>query len=258
MLDYVGELKLDGVSMAVRYSPGDDAAGPGGRGPERGPFDAAGADSRLALALTRGNGLEGEVITPNARTLRSLPLSVPASRLATHRVPAAFEVRGEVVMPTEAFSNLNARQRADGKPLFANPRNAAAGSLRMLDAAVTASRRLDFYPYMLIAAGQSLLPSHWEALEALAALGFKVNKARERLSGVDGLRRFRDTWLPRRDGLPYEIDGLVFKVDDVALQRRLGATAKSPRWAVRLQAGRAAGGDGRRGHRRAGGDAPAR
>ena len=230
VLDYVGELKLDGVSMAVRFGPGGGAEASGGR--ERGLLDETSAGGGLALALTRGDGQEGEVITPNARTLRSLPLSIPASELAAQGVPAAFEVRGEVVMPTAAFASLNARQRAEGRPLFANPRNAAAGSLRMLDAAVTASRRLDFYPYLLLAAGRPVFPSHWEALEALAALGFKVNPARERLHGVDALRRYRDTWLPRRGELPYEIDGLVFKVDAVDLQQRLGATSKSPRWAI--------------------------
>ena len=231
-LDYVGELKLDGVSMAVRFGPERAAAG-GERGTRpRGMREEAGAGSRLTLALTRGDGVEGEVITPNARTLRSLPLSVPAAELAARRVPGEFEVRGEVVMPTQAFADLNARQRAEDRPMFANPRNAAAGSLRMLDAAVTASRRLDFYPYLLLAAGQPIFASHWAALEALAGLGFKVNKARERLRGVDGLRRFRDVWLARRGELPYEIDGLVFKVDSVDLQRRLGATSKSPRWAI--------------------------
>ncbi len=256
VLDYVGELKLDGLSMAVRYQAAGEgradaggasaarpagarspagrrgSAGGGGREPPPGRSGDAAAGSRLALALSRGDGVEGEVITPNARTLRSLPLSVPASALAARGVPAEFEVRGEVVMPTEAFAVLNARQDAEGKLPFANPRNAAAGSLRMLDAAVTAARRLDFYPYLLLAAGRPVFASHWEALEALAALGFKVNRARERLRGVDGLRRFRDTWLPRRAELPYEIDGLVFKVDSVDLQRRLGATSKSPRWAI--------------------------
>ena len=231
VLDYVGELKLDGVSMAVRYGPQRDAAGGAGNRQPGFPEDS-GAASRLLLALTRGDGVEGEVITPNARTLRSLPLSVPASELAAHGVPVQFEVRGEVVMPTQAFADLNARQRTAGKPMFANPRNAAAGSLRMLDAAVTASRRLDFYPYSLFASGRPVFGSHWEALEALAALGFKVNPVRDRLRGVDGMRRFRDEWLPRRAELPCEIDGLVFKVDSVDLQRRLGATSKSPRWAV--------------------------
>ena len=231
LLDYVGELKLDGVSMAVRFGPQRAAAGGAGNRQPGFP-EGAGAASRLLLALTRGDGVEGEVITPNARTLRSLPLSVPASDLADHGVPGQFEVRGEVVMPKQAFADLNARQRTAGKPMFANPRNAAAGSLRMLDAAVTASRRLDFHPYSLLASGRPVFGSHWEALEALAALGFKVNPVRDRLRGVDGMRRFRDEWLPRRAELPCEIDGLVFKVDSVDLQRRLGATSKSPRWAV--------------------------
>lgn len=229
-LDYVGELKLDGVSMAVRFGP--ERAAAGGEGDRRGLREDPAVGSHLLLALTRGDGVEGEVITPNARTLRSLPLSVPDSELAGNGVPGQFEVRGEVVMPTQAFADLNARQRAAGKPMFANPRNAAAGSLRMLDAAVTASRRLDFYPYSLLASGKPVFGSHWAALEALEALGFKVNPVRDRLHGVDGLRRFRDEWLPRRAELPFEIDGLVFKVDSVDLQRRLGATSKSPRWAV--------------------------
>ena len=209
-LDYVGELKLDGVSMAVRYAGG-----------------------RLDLALTRGDGETGEVITPNARTLRSLPLSVGGAALEAAQIPDTFEVRGEVVMPKLAFAELNRRQLAADEKTFANPRNAAAGSLRMLDARITASRRLDFYPYLLLdAAGQPLFDSHWASLEALAALRFKVNPKRERLRGIEQLLTFRDQWIARRDELPYEIDGLVFKVDATALQTRLGATAKSPRWAI--------------------------
>ncbi len=209
-LDYVGELKLDGVSMAVRYAGG-----------------------RLALALTRGDGETGEVITPNARTLRTLPLSIGRSTLEAADVPDTFEVRGEVVMPRAAFAELNRRQSAAAERTFANPRNAAAGSLRMLDARVTASRRLDFYPYLLLdGAGRPLFPSHWTSLEALAALGFKVNRHRARLRGVDALLAFRDEWTAQREELPYEIDGLVFKVDSTALQDQLGATSKSPRWAI--------------------------
>ncbi len=209
-LDYVGELKLDGVSLAVRFAGGD-----------------------LALALTRGDGVRGEVVTPNARTLRTVPLSVPSPVLRAAGVPDDFEVRGEVVMPRRAFARLNERQEAAGEEPFANPRNAAAGALRMLDASITATRRLDFYPYLLVnEEGAAVFDSHWDALEALAVIGFKVNPNRRRLHGLDELRSFRDDWLGRRDTLPYEIDGLVFKVDAVVLQRRLGATAKAPRWAI--------------------------
>lgn len=208
-LDYVGELKIDGVSLVVRYAAG-----------------------RMRLALTRGDGVQGEVVTPNARTLRSLPLSVGPEAPAAREAPADFEVRGEVVMPKHAFERLNAKQREEGKPLFANPRNAAAGSLRMLDPTITAARRLDFYPYLLLADGEPIFDSHFRSLEVLAGLGFKVNPIRERLRGVDGLRGFRDRWMAKRDSLPYEIDGVVFKVEKTSLQRRLGATARSPRWAI--------------------------
>ncbi len=208
-LDYVGELKLDGVSLVVRY--------------------AGGAPS---LALTRGDGEQGEVITPNARTLRTVPLSIALQTLDAAGVPPDFEVRGEVVMPRAAFERLNAQQLAEDKPAYANPRNVAAGTLRMLDASVTASRRLDFYPYLLLAGGAAVFDSHWASLEALHGLGFKINPHRARLHGVDELFAFRDEWLGKREGLPYDIDGLVFKVDDLALQERLGATARAPRWAI--------------------------
>ena len=209
-LVYVGELKLDGISMSVRYSGG-----------------------RLAVGLTRGDGVTGEVITPNARTIRSLPLAIDPAAAAAAGMPDAFEVRGEVVMPRRAFERLNAERLAAEEPAFMNPRNAAAGSLRMLDASVTASRRLDYFAYSLLDAdGSTFMESHWNALEALAAVGFKVNLHRARLTGLGELFEFRNRWIDRRDSLPYEIDGLVYKVDSTALQRRLGATAKAPRWAI--------------------------
>ena len=208
-LDYVGELKLDGVSMAVRYGSG-----------------------RIVIALTRGDGVHGEVITPNARTLRSLPLAIPVATLERSGLPHDFEVRGEVVMPKEAFALLNERQRARAGTTYANPRNAAAGSIRMLDTSATASRRLDFYPYFLLAGGVPVYDSHWASLEALAAVGFKVNRHRARLRGVDEVLAFRDDCMRRREELPYEIDGVVFKLDSTACWRRVGATSKSPRWAI--------------------------
>ena len=209
VLDYVGELKLDGASMAARFAAG-----------------------RFVMALTRGDGSSGEVVTPNARTLRSLPLAIPAADLEASGLPLDFEVRGEVVMPRGAFERLNERQRADDRKMYKNPRNAAAGSLRMLDAAVTASRRLDFYPYLLLAHGVPVHDSHWASLEALAAVGFKVNDHRARLRGLDELLDFRDKCMRRRETLPYEIDGIVFKLDATASWRQLGATSKSPRWAI--------------------------
>ena len=208
-IEYVGELKLDGVSMAVRYAAG-----------------------QLVLALTRGDGMQGEVITPNAKTLGTVPLSIPQATLGAASVPADFEVRGEVVMPKVAFDRLNARQRAEDQQLYANPRNAAAGTLRMLDPRITASRRLDFHAYLLLADGTAIFDSHWAALKALAAIGFRVSPHRARLRGLDELVVFRDKWLGQRESLPYEIDGLVFKVNSVKTQQRLGATSKAPRWSI--------------------------
>ncbi len=204
---YVGELKFDGVSLVLRYR-----------------------DCQLDLALTRGDGRQGEVVTPNARTIRSVPLSVPAEVVKRCGLPANFEVRGEVVMPKASFQQLNARREPGDK--FANPRNAAAGALRMLDASVTARRRLDFFAYMLLIDGLEERPTHWESLAVLEELGFKVDKGRQRLDGADALMRFWQDRLAVRQSLPYEIDGLVFKVDRVELRGLLGATAKAPRWAI--------------------------
>ena len=208
-ITYVGELKFDGVSMVLRYS-----------------------DCRLQIALTRGDGKQGEIITPNARTQRTVPLSVPAATLERIGLPPDIEVRGEVVMPKDSFASLN-RQRLDaGEPLFANPRNAAAGSLRMLDFAVTAQRRLDFFAYSLLVDGSDALPTQWESLDALRKLGFKTDRGAARLEGADQMLSFRDRRMAQRSALPYEIDGLVLKVDDATLRRELGSTAKAPRWAI--------------------------
>ena len=207
IVDYVAELKLDGVSLAVHFSRG-----------------------RMTRALTRGDGFTGEDITENARTIRSLPLVVQQSR--EHSLPAEFDVRGEVVMNRKAFERLNAERLKDNQATFANPRNAAAGSLRVLDPRITASRRLEFFVYGLLADGGPLLESHWDTLDALVALGFKVNSHRTKLRGADELVAFGSRWKDKRENLPYEIDGLVFKVDSTALQSTLGSTARAPRWAI--------------------------
>lgn len=198
---YVAELKLDGVSMAVRYSGG-----------------------QLALALTRGDGEVGEDVTDNARTIRSVPLRL--------RHGETCEVRGEVVMTKRAFEKANAERDAQQLPRFANPRNAAAGALRVLDPAITASRQLEFIAYFLLRDGAPGRPTQWEALETLQAMGFKVSPKRRRCEDIEELRAFCAEWEAKRDSLPFEIDGVVAKVDSVEQQRRLGFTAKAPRWAI--------------------------
>lgn len=194
---YVAELKLDGLSLAVRYAGGV-----------------------MQQAITRGDGETGEDVTENARTIRSLPLHVGET--------APFEVRGEVVMPNRAFQVLNEQREQQGLPRYANPRNSAAGSLRVLDPAITGSRRLDFYSYLHIPA----LASQWEALEHLHAAGFKVSPHRRQCASLDALLAFIRSWEERRDTLPFEIDGVVVKVDSQVQQRQLGWTAKAPRWAI--------------------------
>jgi DNA ligase (NAD+) len=199
---YVAELKLDGLSMAVQYE-----------------------DGRLKQAITRGDGQVGEDVTENARTIRSLPMVVSGPW-------PKFEVRGEVLMSRRAFEGLNAERAAAGLELYKNPRNSAAGSLRTLDTALTAARKLDFFTYFLLVDGQPALPSHWANLERLRALSFKVNPNVIQAAGLDDLLAFCREWGERRESLGYEIDGVVAKVDSIDQQRRLGWTAKSPRWAI--------------------------
>ena len=209
VVDYVGELKLDGISMAVHFS-----------------------GSRMIRALTRGDGFTGEDITENARTIRSLPLTLDTAAAGGVALPGELEVRGEVVMSAKAFERLNSERLRLEQPTFANPRNAAAGSLRVLDHKITASRRLDYFVYMLLADGNAVRPRHWETLETLAKLGFKVNPHRALLHGLDEVLDFHREWQEKRASLPYEIDGLVLKVDDTAQQSSLGSTSRAPRWAI--------------------------
>ena len=199
---YVTELKMDGLSMAARYR-----------------------DGRFTQAVTRGDGTVGEDVTENARTIHSLPLSVDTSL-------ANFEVRGETVMNRRAFERLNLERDEKSLSRFANPRNAAAGSLRVLEPQVTASRRLDYYTYFLLSDGVPVKDSHWASLDELARLGFKVNSQRRLCLTVDEVLAYCADWEARREQLPYEIDGVVVKVDSVEQQRLLGYTAKAPRWAI--------------------------
>jgi DNA ligase (NAD+) len=199
---YVTELKMDGLSMAAHYRQG-----------------------QFTQAITRGDGSVGEDVTENARTIRSLPLSVETSL-------ADLETRGEVVMSRRAFERLNLDRDEKCLSRFANPRNAAAGSLRVLEPQITASRRLEYYTYFLLTGGRPALDSHWASLEELVRLGFKVNSHRRLCHTVDEVLAYCAEWEARREELPYEIDGVVVKVDSVEQQRQLGYTAKAPRWAI--------------------------
>ncbi|HEY8343500.1 MAG TPA: NAD-dependent DNA ligase LigA, partial [Calditerricola sp.] len=200
-VQYVVEPKIDGLAVTLRYE-----------------------DGLFVRGATRGDGTTGENITQNLKTIRSLPLRL--------RRPLTLEVRGEAFMPKAAFERLNREREARGEPLFANPRNAAAGSLRQLDPKVAAERTLDLFVYGLAQIEGEAVATHWEALNLLEELGFKVNPERRRFDTIDEVIAHCAVWNARRHDLPYVIDGLVIKVDRFDQQERLGATAKSPRWAI--------------------------
>lgn len=201
--DYVAELKIDGLSLSLIYENG-----------------------LLARAVTRGDGSRGEVVTNNAKTIRSVPLRINTAETAE------IEVRGEVYLPREAFERIN-RERAEQElPAFANPRNAASGTMRQLDAQAVADRRLDIFCYQLLFNGAPALPTHQESLDWMARHGFKVNQHRCHCATIEEVIAYCNEWDSRREDLNYEIDGVVVKVNQVAIQDELGATGKSPRWAI--------------------------
>ncbi len=213
-VQYVCELKLDGLSLALHYGPGANGA------------------AHLERGLTRGDGSIGEDVTSNVRTIRSVPLSISAMELKAAGLPPSFEVRGEVVLPEAAFVKMNEEREAQGLAPAANPRNAAAGTIRTLEPNIVAQRRLDFYAYFLLRAGESLLPLQSTTLDALKTSGFRVNKYARTVKSIEEVIRFIADAEPLRDTLGYEIDGVVIKVDSTAQQRRLGFTGKAPRWAI--------------------------
>ena len=207
-VEYVAELKLDGLSMAVHYEQG-----------------------RLSRAVTRGDGATGEDITQNARTIRSLPLRVDERLTRQAGLAEAFEVRGETIMLLPAFQKLNAEREAQGLSRFANPRNAAAGSVRVLDPGVTGGRRLDFFAYSLLRDGRTPMAEHRQVLKTLNTLGFKVDRHWRNCRDIHQVLEFCEEWEQEREKLPYETDGVVVKVNAMALHEELGSTAKAPRWA---------------------------
>ena len=206
---YTAEPKMDGVAVELVYENG-----------------------RLIRASTRGDGYTGELITLNIRTIKTVPLVLPKPEAVSVTIPSPLEVRGEVFIPIEAFKRLNKERIDNDAPPFANPRNAAAGSLRQLDSRITAKRPLDIFCYGIGVVTDLEFTSHSEILQSLKALGFRVNphiKPRARIENI--LVYYRDL-LDRRHEFPYEMDGVVIKVDDLALQRRLGEKSRSPRWAL--------------------------
>jgi DNA ligase (NAD+) len=209
IVEYVAELKLDGLSMALTYQ-----------------------DGRLVHGVTRGDGETGEDVTTNVKTIRSVPLRLEPKKLEMIGNPARFEVRGEVIMTHQAFEQMNAQREAAGEPKFANPRNAAAGTMRQLDPRIVAERKLDMFVYYLQVKGTEPLAEQAQALRTLVELGFKVNPNWQLCRTMDDLLTYIQQWEAKRDALGYEIDGIVIKVNNTGLWQELGTTARSPRWAV--------------------------
>ena len=202
---YVCELKIDGLAIALDYRNGS-----------------------LARGGTRGDGRVGEDVTANLRTVKTIPLRLRDA--SKQPVPAFVEARGEVYLRKSDFERLNGAREREGLPVFANPRNAASGGVRQLDPALTAQRRLSFFAYQLVS--NESVRSQWEGLRRLEALGFPVNPNVTRAETLDDVLAYCRKWEERRDELDYEIDGVVVKVDDFALQERLGVVARDPRWAI--------------------------
>jgi len=202
--DLVCEPKIDGLAVALTY-----------------------ADGLLVTGATRGDGYRGEDITQNLKTIRSIPLSVPKE------APSRFEVRGEVYLPKAGFKKLNEERAKEELPLFANPRNAAAGSVRQLDSSITARRPLDIFVYGLgWAEGKAVPDTHWEIMQYLKSLGFKINPHIALRHSLDEVEKYHQSWIESREKFPYEADGIVAKVNSIALQEELGTVAHEPRWAI--------------------------
>ena len=208
-LEYMCELKLDGMSLALHYNQG-----------------------RLERGITRGDGSIGEDVTANVRTVRSIPLLIAKDKLKKAGIPEEFETRGEMLMPIAAFRKLNEEREKQGLAVFANPRNFTAGTVRQLEPSITAQRRMDYFAYMLLKDGATFFDRQSKTMDALEAAGFKVNPNRKLAKNLGEVWKFIQSWEAKRDSLPYEIDGIVVKVDRTSWQRELGFTGKAPRWAI--------------------------
>lgn len=206
LLEYVAEMKIDGLSISLHYENGV-----------------------LVSGVTRGDGRRGEDVTQNVRTIRSVPLRLKSAGLD---IPAELEVRGEAYLPRPVFEQINSEREEEGEARFANPRNAAAGAIRQLDPKIVASRRLELFPYEMLESERAAFSSHWQSFEWLAQAGFRVNPHRALCRNIDEVIAFCNEMESKRDGLDYEIDGVVVKVNSTSLQEEFGATSKAPRWAI--------------------------
>ena len=208
-IQYIAEHKFDGLSISLQYE-----------------------DGMLVRGVTRGDGTTGEDVTPNVKTIRSIPLRVDAAALKKAKLPAAFEVRGETMMTRKAFEALNRHQEEIGGKIFVNARNSAAGAVRVLDPSITAARRLDFFAYYLFVDGKVPYPKHSDSLLALKQLHFRASDDWKLCDGIDEVLAYCDAWDTKREKLPYDIDGVVIKVNSVGIQNELGFTSRAPRWAI--------------------------
>jgi DNA ligase (NAD+) len=208
-IEYIAEHKFDGLSISLQYE-----------------------DGVLVRGVTRGDGTTGEEVTPNVKTIRSIPLSVDPGAQKKSKLPAAFEVRGEILMTRKAFEALNRQQEEMGGKMFVNARNSAAGAVRVLDPAITAQRKLDFFAYYLFVDGRVPYPKHSDSLQVLKQLRFRASDDWKLCAGIEKVIEYCIDWDEKREKLPYEIDGVVIKVNSTALQNELGFTSKAPRWAI--------------------------
>jgi DNA ligase (NAD+) len=208
-IEYIAEHKFDGLSISLQYQ-----------------------DGLFVRGVTRGDGTTGEDVTPNVKTVRSVPLRLDPAALKKAKLPSTFEVRGEIMMTRESFEALNRQQERIGGKIFVNARNSAAGSIRVLDPSITAQRKLDFFAYYLFVDGKVPYPRHSESLEALKNLHFRASSDWKLCDGIDAVIDYCTTWDSKREKLPYEIDGVVIKVNSIGLQNELGFTSKAPRWAI--------------------------
>jgi DNA ligase (NAD+) len=208
-IEYIAEHKFDGLSISLQYE-----------------------DGVLVRGVTRGDGTTGEDVTPNVKTIRTIPLRVDAAALKKIKLSPHFEVRGEVMMTKKAFEALNRKQEEIGGKIFVNARNSAAGAVRVLDPAITAARRLDFFAYYLLVDGKVPFAKHSESLQALKQLRFRASDDWKLCVGIEAVTAYCDDWDSKREKLAYEIDGVVIKVNSIPIQNELGFTSKAPRWAI--------------------------